>query len=329
MDKRKLGTDGPMVSEIGLGCWSFAGSYGPTDKAESFDTLRTCQDLGIDFLDTAKAYGNGLSEEIIGEFMDTHDNDFVVASKGGIYRDPDSGARGFRNDEEYLRDCLEGSLKRLRMEQIPLYYVHKRDDRPIEDVMCTMLKFQQEGKIAHIAFCEISPASLRTISEMGKVAAVQSEYSLWTRYHDLGMIETCKELDVAFVPFSPLGRGIFATQAPDPATFGEGDFRTGTPRFAQPNLARNLAYVERFKALAQDMGTTSPTLAVAWCLARGEHLLPIPGTRSTAHLQELAAASTLKLTDENMMQIEAILPVGWAAGDRYSRSQWAGVEGYC
>ena len=331
MEKRRLGAGGPMVSEIGLGTWSFSGSYGPTDEAESFDTMRACLDLGIDHIDTARAYGNGLAEEVIGKFMKENPGcGFQVANKGGLYRNPETGERWFRNDADYMRECLEGGLKRLGVEHIPLYYVHKRQEEiPTEVVMETMLQFQKEGKIGGIGFCEISPASLRVAHAMGPVAAVQSEYSIWSRYPDLGMINTCAELGVAFVPFSPLARGMFAQQTPDPATFDKTDFRKGSSRFVEPNFSRNVAQIEKFKALAADMGTTSPTLAIAWCLARGEHLLPIPGTRSRAHLTECAAASELKLSVEQMAKIEKVLPVGWAHGDRYTRAQWAGAEGYC
>ncbi len=330
MQKRKLGANGPEVSAIGLGTWSFSGSYGPTDEAESRDTLHTCIDLGIDFLDTAKAYGAGLAEEVIGRFTKDNPGKFVVATKGGLHRNPETGERWFRNDADFLREELEASLRRLGVDHVPLYYVHKREEsRDIEEVMAAMLRFQEEGKIGGIGFCEIAPSSLRVAHAMGPVSAVQSEYSLWSRYPDLGIIQTCADLGVAFVPFSPLGRGILAEKTPDPATFGKIDFRRGSPRFTEPNFSRNVAQVKKFKHLAAGMGTTSPTLAIAWCLARGEHLLPIPGTRSSAHLRECAAAADLHLNEEVLARIEEVLPVGWAHGDRYTRPQWIGAEGYC
>ena len=159
--------------------------------------------------------------------------------------------------------------------------------------------------------------------------AVQNEYSLWSRYPDLGMVQTCKELGTAFVAFSPMGRGIFAQKSPDPTSFEKIDFRYDTPRFSEPNFSKNVAKVEEFKALAADMGTSSPALAMAWVLARGDHLLSIPGTRSAAHLKELTAGAALNLSDDDMQAIDAVLPVGWAHGDRYSRAQWLGAEGYC
>ncbi|MEM7302031.1 MAG: aldo/keto reductase [Pseudomonadota bacterium] len=330
MNKRPLGSNGPLVSEIGLGTWSFAGSYGPTDEAESHATLKTCLDLGIDFLDTANVYGMGISESVIASFMQNNPGEFTIATKGGIARDPETNRRYFRNDYDYLAEQLDKSLKRLNVDHVPLYYVHKREeDRDIEEVMDGMARLQKSGKIGHIGLCEVSPATLRRAHAVAPVAAVQSEYSLWTRYPDLGVIQTCKDLGIAFVPFSPLGRGIFASNAPDPSTFVKGDFRIGTTRFSEPAYAYNLKQVEGFKRLAAEMGTTAPTLAIAWCLGRGEHLLPIPGTRSSEHLIECANASDLKLTESDMAAIEQVLPVGWAWGDRYMPAQQPGAERYC
>ncbi|MCR9126044.1 MAG: aldo/keto reductase [Rhodobacteraceae bacterium] len=330
MKRRRLLQDGHETSEVGLGCMSFAGFYGPTTEAEAHDTLAGALDMGVDFLDTANVYGMGRSEEIIGSFIKGDATRFTIATKGGIWRDPDTGERGFNNSPEYLRAELEKSLRRLGVEHVALYYIHRRDPRiEIEAVMDTLLTFKAEGKIGGIGFSEISPASLRRAAAVGPVDAVQSEYSLWTRLPELGMLSACAELGVAFVPFSPVGRGIFATRAPDPETFAASDFRTGTPRFSAPNFSANMAYVTRFKAYAADLGTAPITLCMAWCLARGPHLLPIPGTRTRAHLAECAAASDFAMTPEIMAEIERILPVGWAHGDRYTEAQWKGPERYC
>jgi len=330
LEKRTLGTDGPSVSEIGLGCWSFAGAYGPTDEAESHATLATAIDLGIDFLDTANVYGNGVSESVIGSFIKDNPGKFKIATKAGIYRDPETNVRGFNNDPGHLRGELDKSLQRLGLEHVDLYYIHRRQQEvAIEDLMETLLAFKSEGKIGGIGFSEISPSTLRRACAVGSVMAVQNEYSVWTRYPDLGMIQTCKELGVAFVPFSPLCRGMAVAVAPDPATFGKGDFRNGTPRFTEPNFSVNVGYFDRFRALAADMGTTAPALAIAWTLARGDHLIPIPGTRSSEHLRDCAAGAQLSLGEPEMAAIEDVLPVGFAHGDRYSRLQWLGAEGYC
>ena len=330
MKKRQIHQDGKTVSEVGLGCWSFGGSYGPTTEAEAHRTLAAALDLGVDFLDTANVYGMGVSEKIIGSFLKGDSSRFTIATKAAIWRDPDTGKRGFNNKADYLRGELEKSLTRLGIDHVDLYYIHRRDPEvEIEDLMETLLSFKAEGKIGGIGFSEISPATLRRALAVGTVDAVQSEYSLWTRQPELGMIRTCAELGVAFVPFSPLGRGMFAPVPPNPAEFGDGHFRKGTPRFTEPNFSYNVKKVEEFKALAHDLNTTPITLAIAWCLASGMHLIPIPGTRTAEHLAECAAGSSFPITDDVMVRIEQVLPLGWAHGDRYTHDQWIGIEGYC
>jgi aryl-alcohol dehydrogenase-like predicted oxidoreductase len=327
---RTLGTEGPAVGAIGLGCWSFAGAYGATDQAESHRTLTRALELGIDFLDTANVYGNGVSEEVIGAFIRDHPNRFKIATKGGIHRPPETGKRTFDNSPEHLRSALEASLKRLGVDYVDLYYIHRREPaRPIEEVMETLVCFKAEGKIGGIGFSEISPTSLRRAQAVHPVMAVQSEYSLWTRQAELGMIQATKMLDVAFVPFSPLGRGIFSTRAPEPATFGPQDFRKNNPRFVEPNFNDNLRAVEPFKALAADLNTTPAALALAWILSRADHLIPIPGTRSADHLVELAGATELSLSNDTLAEINAMLPPGFAYGHRYSDAQQVGAELYC
>lgn len=330
MQKRQLGKAGPVVSAIGLGCWNFAGPYGPTDARESHATLAKAIDLGIDFLDTAIVYGNGLSEQVIGSFIKDHPGRFKIATKGGIRRDPKTNVRGFDNSPEYLREALETSLRNLGVEHVDLYYIHRRDQRrPIEAVTETLARFKQEGKIGGIGYSEIAPYSLRRAQAVHPVMAVQSEYSLWSRTPDLGMIQACTALGVAFVPFSPLGRGVFAARAPDPAKFGKDDFRRGNPRFEAANYAANLKAIEPFKAFAADKGASPAQLALAWALSRGDHVIPIPGTRSAAHLEDDAGAAALSLTAADLAEIERILPPGFAHGDRYSEAQWPGVERYC
>jgi aryl-alcohol dehydrogenase-like predicted oxidoreductase len=327
---RKLGKDGPEVGAIGLGCWSFAGAYGPTDRAESHRTLARALDLGITHLDTANVYGNGMSEEVIGAFIKDWPHRFKIATKGGIYRTPDTNERTFNNSPDHLRQALEASLSRLGVDHVDLYYIHRREPaRPIEDVMETLVRLKEEGKIGGIGFSEISPTSLRRAHAVHPVMAVQSEYSLWTRQPDLGMLQTTKALGTTFVPFSPLGRGIFSTNAPVPDTFGAQDFRKNNPRFLEPNFSDNLETIQPFKTLANDLGTTAPALALAWVLARDDHLIPIPGTRSVAHLDELAAAAQLKLDTDLQAKIDAMLPPGFAYGHRYSEVQQVGVELYC
>ncbi len=330
MRQRRLGKDGPLVSEIGLGCWSFAGAYGPTDEAESHETLGTALDLGINFLDTANVYGNGVSEQVIGSFIKGDASRFVIATKAGIYRNPETNVRSFNNSPEHLREELEKSLRRLGVEHVALYYIHRREsERPIEDVMETLVRFKDEGKIGGIGFSEIAPTSLRRAHAVHPVTAVQNEYSLWTRYPELGLIQACQDLDVAFVPFSPLARGMLGQKSPDPATFADADFRRETPRFTEPNFSANVNEIDKFRKYAADKGTTTVALAMAWTLAQGEHLIPIPGTRTSDHLKDCANGAELKLTSEDLAEIEKILPAGFAHGDRYSVNQWVGAERYC
>lgn len=330
MKRRNLLRSGKQVSAIGLGCMSFSGFYGPTDEKDAHNTLAAAQRLGIDLLDTANVYGMGLSEEIISRFLKNNPSNFTIATKAGIWRDSKGGNLGFRNDADYLRAELEGSLSRLGIEQVDLFYVHRRDQSlEIEEVMESLLALKAEGKIAGIGFSEIAPASLRRAMAIGPVDAVQSEYSLWTRQPELGLAQTCRELGVTLVAYSPLGRGMLVDQTPDPAQFADTDFRKINPRFLPPNFELNLRKLAGFKTYAADHGLSSAALAIAWCLAKGEHVIPIPGTRKADHLAQCAAGAAFDLTDTMLAEIEAILPVGWAYGDRYAAAQWNGPEGFC
>ncbi len=327
MHKRRLGQDGPMVGAVGLGCMSFGGMYGPTDEATSHTTLKRALDLGVDHLDTAFIYGEGISESYIGSFLKRNPAKFTIATKGGIVIGP---PRGVDNSPAYLRECIETSLTRLGVEHVELYYIHRRDPAiPIEDVMGTLSRFREEGKIGAIGFSEISPASLRRAAAIHPVAAVQSEYSLWTRLPELGLLQACRELGTAFVAFSPVGRGMFARDIPDQSRFAKGDFRFRNPRFVDPNYSYNRAYLERFRDFALGRGWSPAALAIAWTLAQGEHVMPIPGTRTPDHLAELAEGADIALSAADLAEIEAILPIGFAAGDRYSDAQYNNVERYC
>ena len=328
MKTRKLGLDGPDVSAIGLGCMSFGGFHGSTNKAESFECLDSAREHGITFLDTAEMYGKGLSEELIGEYQQIRGHHFSIATKGGIVV---GGKRGENdNSEAALRKALEGSLKRLRVEHVELYYIHRRDwSIEIEDVAETLAKFKSEGKIGGFGFSEIAPSSLRRAHAVHPVTAVQNEYSLWTRYPELGMLQTCAELGVAFVPFSPLARAMLTDTFPDPTGFPDTDFRKNMPRFLEPNFSANCKMISGFRNFARSRGWSTTEAALSWVLDQEEHLIPIPGTRSAAHLKEWAGADEIKLTDEDRTEIERILPVGFAHGDRYSDEQIVGIERYC
>ena len=323
-----LGHDGPEVSRIALGCMSFGGFYGPTTEEESFACLDAARAAGINFLDTAELYGRGESERIIGKYMRETGHRFHIATKGGIVI---GGKRGENdNSEPHLRRALEGSLQRLGVDRVELYYVHRRDPRiEIERVVETLEKFREEGLIGQFGFSEIAPSSLRRAAAVAPVGAVQNEYSLWTRYPELGLIRACAELGTTFVPFSPLARGMLTDAGVDPASFADTDFRKTQPRFQQPNYGFNRAQVDAFRDWCHGRGWTVGAVALAWLLDRDPRLVPIPGTRSAAHLAEWAGACEIALTDSDRAEIDRLLPPGWAHGDRYSDAQLAGIERYC
>ena len=328
MKQRQLGAGGPMVGEIGFGAMSLAGTSGETDVATSHRTLDLAQDIGVNFIDTALIYGPYISETVIGDYLKKNPNAkqrFVIATKGGIVPNP----RGVDNSKKYLTECLNSSLQRLGLESVDLYYIHRRQfELAIEDVMETLLEFKQQGKIKGIGFSEISPASLMRASAMGHVTAVQNEYSLWCRLPELGLIQTCKKLGTAFIPFSPLARGTLSDVAIEVDKLQPADFRRTLPRFQEPNYKFNMIETEKFKTYAKAQGWKPASLALAWVLHKGDHLIPIPGTRSPEHLAINAAGADIKLTAQSIAEIEEILPAGFAHGNRYSEAAQASVEIY-
>ena len=331
MQKRRLGPDGPEVSAIGIGAMSFAGFYGPATTEESHAVLRTALELGIDHIDTANVYGMGVSERIIGEFLAGlgGDNPFRIATKAAINNDPETGKRSIDNSPAHLEGELDKSLQLLGVERVDLFYVHRRDPRlAIEEVVETLAGFIRKGKIASFGFSEIAPSSLRRAVAVHPVAAVQSEYSLWTRSPELGLVQGCAELDATLVAFSPVGRGMLTDTPPTLQAVSEMNFLKANPRFTAENHAANLQITDGFRALAAEFAVPAAALAIAWLLHQGPHVVPIPGTRSTGHLRELAAGAALDLSAEDLARIETVLPVGWAHGDRYSATQWTGPERY-
>lgn len=329
MIKRTLGQNGPQVSILGFGAMSIAGFYGPMTNTASMQILDACVDLGITHIDTANVYGMGHSETVIGNWLKKRggNNPFTIATKVGITANVE---QRLNNDPSHMQQALDASLQRLGVEAIDLYYVHRRDIRfEIEAVTETMAGFVKAGKVKAIGFSEISPSSLRRAHTIHPITAVQSEYSLSTRAAELGLLQTCAELGTSFVAFSPLGRALLTDTPHTIETIKDLDWLRKNPRFTQPNLDYNLAYNACFCQLAQDMGVAAASLAIAWLIHQGEHILPIPGTRSIQHLQEAVAGTEIKLTKEDQMRIEKVLPVGWAHGDRYSTQQWVGPERYC
>ncbi len=333
MKKRRLGNIGTTVSAVGIGGMSFSDFYGPTDTEKSHAILRKALDLGIDHIDTANVYGLGVSEERIGSFLKElggNKNDyFKIATKAAIRRDKD-GRRFFDNSFSYLQSELDKSLKRLGVEQIELFYIHRRDPQcPIEEVTATLAEFVKAGKIRQFGFSEIAPASLQLAAAVHPVGAVQSEYSLSTRLPELGLVQRTKELGASLVAFSPVGRSLLTDDPHSFETCQTIDFLKGNPRFLKPNYDHNIAATDRFRSLSGEMGYRTASLAIAWLLHQGEHILPIPGTRSVSHLEDLAAGTEISLSEGDLQAIEDCLPIGWAHGDRYSVAQWIGPERYC
>ena len=325
--RRRLGTDGPEVCALGLGCMSFAGAFGETTEAESFAALDRARDMGIDFLDTANIYGPHRSEEVLGRWMASRGVRPVIATKAGIQRDPD---RPVNNDPAHLEAELDGSLKRLGLDHVDLYYIHRHEASvPIEEVAEFMGTLIAKGKIGGWGMSEISPTTLRRAHAVTPVRAVQNEYSLWTRQPELGLVQDCARLGVAFVAFSPLARGVLGTDPFDVTSLKEGDFRHPMPRFQPEHWPQNAANSQAFRDHARAKGTTAPALALAWLMAQGDHVIPIPASRTAAHVSDWADALTLDLGPEDLAEIDAILPVGWAWGDRYSDQQARTPERYC
>ena len=334
MEKRKLGKYGVEVSPIGIGAMSFSNFYGPTNEEESHKILVEALDQGISHIDTANVYGAGASEAAIGSFLakqGSKRNDlFSIATKVGIKRNIQNGKTEFDNSPDYLKKELDDSLRRLGVESIDLYYIHRRDqNRPIEDVTETLASFVKVGKIRSFGFSEIAPSSLRRAASVHHVAAVQSEYSLSVRSPELGLVQTTAELGTALVAFSPLGRSLLTDTPHSADKVVAMDWLSKNPRFKEPNLTFNIEAASKFRDLAAQYGVATATLAIAWLLNKNKHIIPIPGTRSVKHFLEHCNGARLSLSKEQMSQIEEVLPVGWAQGDRYSDKQWVGPEKYC
>ena len=327
MKQRQLGKDGPMVSAIGLGCMSFGGIFGPTTEAASFACLDAAVAGGITFFDTANIYGMGVSETVLGNWMRLRKPNIHIATKAGIVT---GAAHKFDNSQAHLRAELDASLRRLGTDHVALFYIHRREEaRPIEEVVETLGRLIDEGKIGGYGLSEIAPGTLRRADAVRHCMAVQNEYSLWSRQPDLGLIQTCAELGTALIPFSPLARGVLGRQIIDPATLPPSDFRLTIPRFHSRDWELNLTKITEFRAFAAARGLTAPGLALAWVLAQGDHLIPIPGTRTADHLADWIGAADIALTADDRAEIARILPVGWAYGDRYGLEQASTVERYC
>jgi aryl-alcohol dehydrogenase-like predicted oxidoreductase len=317
MKMRTLGPDGPRVSAIGLGCMGMSAFYGASDEAESLRTIARALDLGCNFLDTSDMYGPHTNEELVGRALHGRRDDAFLATKFGIRIEmTDPPKRSIDGSPGYVRSACEGSLRRLGVDHIDLYYQHRVDpNTPIEETVGAMAELVQEGKVRHLGLSEAGPETIRRAHAVHPITALQSEYSLWTRDVEDAILPTLQELGIGLVAYSPLGRGFLSGRFTSPEQLDDGDFRKRGPRFTGENLERNLGLAQRVKELAQEKGITAGQLALAWVLARDEQIVPIPGTKRVSYLEENLAAAEVELSEEDVRRIADAVPA--AAGDRY------------
>jgi aryl-alcohol dehydrogenase-like predicted oxidoreductase len=317
--KRKLGTQGLQVSEQGLGCMGMSEFYGATDEAESLATLDRAIELGIDFFDTSDAYGPYKNEELLGKAFRTRRDDVIIATKFAIRRDPsDPTKRWIDGRPEYVREACDASLRRLGIERIDLYYQHRVDvNVPIEDTVGAMADLVHAGKVRYLGLSEAAPETIRRAHAVHPISALQTEYSLWSRDPEDEILATVRELGIGFVAYSPLGRGFLTGQFKSFEDLAADDYRRYSPRFKGENFAKNLELVERVNEMAREKSVKPGQLALAWVLAQGDDIVPIPGTKRRTYLEQNAEASELELSGDEVARLNELAPKGIAAGDRY------------
>jgi aryl-alcohol dehydrogenase-like predicted oxidoreductase len=318
MKTRKLGNQGLEVSELGLGCMGMSEFYGSGDEQEAIATIHHALDLGVNFLDTADMYGPFTNEKLVGRAIKDRRDQVILATKFGNVRSAEGGWLGINGKPEYVRQSCDASLQRLGVDVIDLYYQHRVDITvPIEETVGAMAELVQQGKVRYLGLSEAAPATIRRAQAIHPISALQTEYSLWSRDPEDEILPTLRELGIGFVPYSPLGRGFLTGAIASPDDFAPDDFRRISPRFQGENFAKNLELVEQVKAIATEKGITAGQLALAWLLAQGDDIVPIPGTKRRKYLEENIGAATVTLTAEDIHRINAVAPQGIAAGDRY------------
>ena len=330
MKTRVLGSQGLKVSEIGLGCMGLSDFYSTSGatEGEAISLIHLALDLGVSFLDTSDAYGPHTNEITVGKALKGRRDGVVVATKFGIVRQPGSQVRGIDGRPEYVRSACDASLARLGVDVIDLYYQHRVDpNTPIEETVGAMAELVKLGKVRYLGLSEAAPATLRRAHKVHPISALQTEYSLWSREPEDEIIPTLRELDIGFVPYSPLGRGFLAGRFKSPSDLAPDDWRRESPRFRSENFARNLAVVEQIHSIASEKGCTPSQLALAWILERGANFAPIPGTTSPARLRENVASAAVQILRRDIERIEAVAPRGIAQGDRYHPQMMAYLNG--
>ncbi len=326
--RRRLGNADLEVSALGLGCMGMSDFYGPADQAQSLAVLNHAVDIGVNFLDTADMYGLGANETLIAQLLRTRRAEVVIATKFGNVRKPDGTFIGVDGSPDYVRSACEASLKRLGVDHIDLYYQHRVDRKvPIDDTVGAMAELVRAGKVRHLGLSEAAPATIRRAHAVFPIAALQTEYSLWTRDAEAEVLPTCHELGIGFVPYSPLGRGFLTGALRNLDQLAANDWRRHNPRFQGENLEHNLALVDAVTALAAARHCSPAQLALAWLLSRGPQIVPIPGTRSVARLDENAAAASIGLSADERARIDAVLAKQPVAGLRYAEAAMASLNG--